>query len=251
MKKLITILLSLHASLFTVHQAGAQGCLPEGITFSFQSQIDSFAINYPNCTEIEGDVVIGCGWEGTTDISNLEGLYVLESIGGNLTIGSWSTVFPYYLTSLSGLDNVNSIGGWLEISGSVNLTNLNGLESLNSIGGRLVIWVNSNLTTLSGIDHINGGSILELYISENPFLSSCEVASVCAYLANPNGTIAIENNATGCNSQEEVEAVCAVGIQSAVGGRQSAVSCYPNPTTGNVSFQWTANNGQWTMNNGQ
>jgi hypothetical protein len=29
--------------------------------------------------EIEGDVVIGCGWENTTDISNLEGL---TSIGG-------------------------------------------------------------------------------------------------------------------------------------------------------------------------
>ena len=36
----------------------AQGCLPEGITFTTQEQIDSFAINYPGCTEIEGFVDI-------------------------------------------------------------------------------------------------------------------------------------------------------------------------------------------------
>ena len=31
-------------------------CLPEGITFTTQSQIDSFQVNYPGCTEIEGDL---------------------------------------------------------------------------------------------------------------------------------------------------------------------------------------------------
>ena len=33
-------------------------CLPEGITFSTQAEIDNFQTNYPGCTEIEGDVVI-------------------------------------------------------------------------------------------------------------------------------------------------------------------------------------------------
>ena len=56
----------------------AQPCLPEGITFTTQAQIDSFQINYPNCTEIEGDVIIS-GY-----ITNLYGLSVLTSIEGNL-----------------------------------------------------------------------------------------------------------------------------------------------------------------------
>ena len=50
----------------------AQPCLPEGITFSTQAEIDSFQINYPSCTEIEGDVTIE-GW----DIANINGLNVL------------------------------------------------------------------------------------------------------------------------------------------------------------------------------
>jgi len=57
----------------------SQPCLLEGITFSTQEQIDSFHIYYPNCTEIEGDVLI----EGN-DITNLEGLSMLEAVGGYL-----------------------------------------------------------------------------------------------------------------------------------------------------------------------
>jgi hypothetical protein len=57
--------------------ASAQPCLPEGITFSTQAQIDSFQTNYSGCTEIEGGVLI----EGN-DITNLEGLSVLEIVDG-------------------------------------------------------------------------------------------------------------------------------------------------------------------------
>ncbi len=56
MKKLILLL-----ALITIsHSIGiSQGCLPEGITFTTQEQIDNFQTNYPGCTEIEGDVIIG------------------------------------------------------------------------------------------------------------------------------------------------------------------------------------------------
>lgn len=57
----------------------AQPCLPNGITFNTQTQIDSFQINFPNCTEIEGDVLI----EGN-EITNLDSLDVLTSVYGNL-----------------------------------------------------------------------------------------------------------------------------------------------------------------------
>jgi hypothetical protein len=57
----------------------AQPCLPGGITFSTQEQINNFQTNYPNCTEIEGDVIIG-----GDDISNLNGLEVLSAVGGFL-----------------------------------------------------------------------------------------------------------------------------------------------------------------------
>ncbi len=78
MNKLVCILLTIHCSLFTLHSF-SQPCLPSGITFTTQEQIDNFQSIYPNCTEIEGDMII----EGN-DITNLEGLSVLTAIGGFL-----------------------------------------------------------------------------------------------------------------------------------------------------------------------
>ncbi len=79
-----------------------QTCLPSGITFTTQQQIDDFATDYPGCTEILGEVFI----EGDTgtEILNLNGLTQIESIGDNLSIFNNDT-----LLSLSGLENVNSI----------------------------------------------------------------------------------------------------------------------------------------------
>ena len=69
MKKLTLIILTFSFLLFTFYLNAQSPCLPEGITFTTQEQIDSFQINYPGCTEIEGDVQI-CG----NDITNLNGL---------------------------------------------------------------------------------------------------------------------------------------------------------------------------------
>ena len=55
MKKLTILVIILISFQFT---ASSQTCLPEGITFSTQAQIDNFPYNYPGCTEIEGYVVI-------------------------------------------------------------------------------------------------------------------------------------------------------------------------------------------------
>jgi hypothetical protein len=76
MKKFSLVVLMLilgHMALF------AQPCLPQGITFTTQEQIDNFQTNHPNCTEIEGDVIIG-----GDDITNLDGLSVLTAVGGFL-----------------------------------------------------------------------------------------------------------------------------------------------------------------------
>ncbi|MCD4679823.1 MAG: hypothetical protein K8S00_05490 [Bacteroidales bacterium] len=57
--------------------------------------------------------------------------------------------------------------------------------------------------------------------------------SVCDYLASPNGTIYIENNASGCNSQQEVEDACdAIGIPNI--NVESEVLIFPNPAEKNL-----------------
>jgi len=82
----------------------SQSCLPQGIIFTTQAQIDSFQINYPGCTEIEGDVeIIG------DSITKLKGLTVLTSIGGALILGGEYNFNPA-LVHLKGLYNLTSIG---------------------------------------------------------------------------------------------------------------------------------------------
>ncbi len=104
MKSLALIIFLLIFCQITV---SSHPCLPDGIVFTTQAQIDSFQINYPNCTEIEGDVKI----DGD-DITNLNGLNVLTAIGGYLWFKG-----NVVLTNFTGLDNVTSIGGYLTIKG--------------------------------------------------------------------------------------------------------------------------------------
>ena len=112
MKKIWIIVLL----VLSISNVKSQGCLPEGITFSAQAQIDYFSVVYPGCTEIEGNLTLG---ETGNNLENLEGLSVLTKVHGNLTITRLQNV-----TSLSGLHNIDSIGGDLIISLNADLVNL-------------------------------------------------------------------------------------------------------------------------------
>ncbi len=110
--------------IFFFAQANAQDCLPSGIDFMSQYEIDSFSINYPGCQVIGGTVSI------EPDITNLNGLSNITHISGDLII-----IPP---VPLSGLDNLVSIEGSLEIHDHQH-PNFNGLGSLDSIGGDLSV----------------------------------------------------------------------------------------------------------------
>ena len=127
-----------------------QNCLPEGITFTTQAQINNFQTNYPGCTEIEGNVQIS----GLFNITNLNGLNVLTTIGGSLVIQQ-----SFALTNLTGLDNLTSIGGGFWIENNYTLASLTGLENLTSIGGNLFIFDNGLLTDINGLDNVQASTI--------------------------------------------------------------------------------------------
>lgn len=334
--------------VFTLSQLILVAQCPPGdmLMFSSQAQIDEFAINYPNCTDLPGGITITGGgivnlyglsnllsiggdlnFLYTVNLGNFMGLDNLESVGGTILINenytltsmsglnSLSTVYGDFviynnglllnlggltsliniegdlivtanakvkgipgmtslntvggaleisqcpdMTHITGLSNLSSIGGDLTISNLDGLTGLDGLEQLNSVGGELMITTNSTLaqlsalasltsiggnltiqsnyalTSLAGLDNIASGSIGNLKIYSNTSMTSCEVLSVCNYLASPGGTIFIENNASGCNSQQEVEDACVwVGIdEEKLAG---SISVYPNPCTSGIKVE--------------
>lgn len=289
---LLATLLLVQSNLFS------QSCLPEGIDFNSQAEIDSFQINYPNCTEIEGQVqilgneiynlnglnvltIVGSDFAiaendtlidltglnnlisvggsmyimGVGGINNFLGLESLTTINGVLQIGYCDSLnnfsglnslthvsdnimieFNPLLLDLSGLENLSSTGGGISIHHNNNLVSLSNLLNLTSIGDYITIHDNDLLESLLGIDNINPSSITNLNISENDNLLTCEVKSVCDYLANPSGTITISNNNTGCNTQAEVETACEnVSIEEFISNEFFEI--FPNPANNRLTIK--------------
>jgi len=289
---------------FVIKVGMAQSCLPAGIQFTSQSQIDNFQTIYPNCTQIEGDVTIS-----GSDITNLNGLSVLTLLRRDLIIA-----YNPSLTTLTGLDNLTTIGGELNINHNDNLTNLiglnnltfvgeflgrglviefnshlidlsglnalfyignylaisenneltiltgldgltsidgnlyiennnslsslTGLEKLHSIDGNiLIIYGDSSLISLTGLDNIEAGTISYIQIENNYSLSTCEVHSICDYLAGPNGWKSdIQSNANGCNNIEEVKTACeTIGVESLISDQ--SLTIYPIPTFNIITIE--------------
>jgi hypothetical protein len=286
MKKLYILLVTMFVINVAIGQQKepCSSCLPDGITFVTQAQIDSFQINYPNCTQILGGVSVG--GDNPSFIANLNGLDVLKSIGGSLVIAN-----NQILTSLAGLDSLNSIGGNLSIGdaffdiGNAALKNLSALHNVSSVPGTLFIVLNPSLqvltglesltsigclsiqhndslvsiaelinvntivtgfdvrdnpllSNLAGLDNLDAGSLTSVLIDGNSQLSTCDVQSICNYLASPNANVTIENNATGCNSVPEVKDSC--GITSIRNLYANPIfSIYPNPTSATFSIETT------------
>lgn len=207
MKKLTLTIVFILSQVILFAQT-EDSCLPEGINFTTQQQIDDFQINYPNCTEVEGNVFIGSF--GGTDITNLNGLSVLISIQGDLTIGGNDS-----LTNLEGLEGLLSVGGELHIGKFIGqppgyyisnpiLNSLDGLSNLSSIGGSIELYKNNSLTNLTGLENltsINGN----LEIKENQVLVSLSGLNNVSFI---EGSLEIRDNAlTSLNGLENVNLI--------------------------------------------
>jgi hypothetical protein len=228
----------------------SQGCLPEGITFSTQEEIDNFQINYPGCTEIEGDVIIGNLYG--SNISNLNGLSSLILIGGYLTIIHNDELSSFQglnnltsaksliidenniLTSLSGLNNLSSLNEALGIYGNLMLNDLSALSNLNQSIEFIEIINNDNLTNLSGLENINTSSLIELEIFGNLLLSECDIQNICDYIYNPGGVVLFFNNSSGCNNPEEVQQACLNSINENT--TNDEITIFPNPATSFITI---------------
>jgi hypothetical protein len=179
------------------HQCGfTMPCLPFGdYNFLSQSEIDSFHVNYTNCHKLEGEVEIR-----GEDITNLSGLSGVDSISFRLSIYS------------NGL-----------------LQNLDGLDSIKYIGASLVILGNDVLNDIKSLEHFNTDSIVVLEIENNPVLTTCNIESVCHFIANPGpwADINIYDNAEGCVTKDEVEAACLAGMNEKP--EKEFCSWFPNP----------------------
>ncbi len=136
------------------------------IFINSQEDIDQFIINYPNCTEIFGDLVVHSlpNPFGESHVINLYGLQNIEKVHGNVVI-KWC----YHLSSLEGLNALKSIEGDLYISQNSILSTNNIFNNLVSIGGHLYFHSNSNMTAIDDFHNLESiGS--SLTFTQNDYL---------------------------------------------------------------------------------
>jgi hypothetical protein len=186
---------------------------------------------YPICTEVKGDV-----WIIGEDISSLSGLQNITAIGGDLEIGDYSKpgINPL-LSNLSGLESLETIGKRLLIWGNESLNDLSGLENLETIGEKLLICWNDSLRDLSALKSLAYiGTDLGIYNNEQ--LSVCNPPAICHYLSDPNGLVAIANNAPGCNTLAEIMDSCVVYVDEVP--FSSMIKVYPNPFSSSLTIEY-------------
>ncbi len=169
--------------------AGAS-CLPNGIVFSNQDNINNFPSIYPGCKTILGSVEFGLDVQNfdslqqiesirgsfyinnSNDVQDFSGLENLDSIGSSTFIANCSS-----LDNIKGLSNLDYIGGEFKITGNQNLKNLDGLENLTSLGtdavpsNKLRIASNQSLTNIEGLSGLTDLP-MELHIHENNSLKN-------------------------------------------------------------------------------
>jgi Secretion system C-terminal sorting domain/Receptor L domain len=154
---------------FSLSIAFAQICPSGGITFTTQSQIDNFVVNYPSCNEIRGNILIQTPYPSDpfNTIVNLNGLRNITSIVGNLKISS-----NYTLSDTEGLSALTTIGGELNVEYN-SITNINGLRNLTNVGTNVTLFRNNFLLNLDGL---SGLTIVRraMTISNNDKLTNLE-----------------------------------------------------------------------------
>jgi hypothetical protein len=197
----------------------APECPPGDVTIASQEDMDQFAVDYPNCTQINGNLKLTGGVSDVSALSNIvtitggfsieysaltniDGLSNLNSIGLDIFLYRCSS-----LTNVDGLSGLNSIGTEILILECHGLTNLNGLSNLTSMNGYLGIDYNQSLTDISGLQSINPAGIDTLAVTNNPLLTLCNLPNFCEYLTG-SGARTIIGNAGDCLNEAAVATAC-------------------------------------------
>ena len=170
---------------------GQTTCLPNGITLSNQSVATNFAANYPGCTVIQGDVLLGgainfigmeqlveiqgnirCGGDGECSGSNGQAHEDFQGLENVVAIGG--IILEEHAFSFAGLESLEAITGDLRLD-ECGFTNFEPLYGLMEIGGSL-LSLESNFESFKGLDNLNTiqGS---LKIDENEILGNSEFIS--------------------------------------------------------------------------
>lgn len=177
--------------------------------------------------KIEGEFVY---FINLPSISSLNGLNNLDSILGIFHIANIDN-----LEDLSGLNSLKSVKKAFNIFNNEKLKNLNGLENLTEAGDRLGITENPALLS---IENLNENLIIQgpLVINKNPKLELCKAKFICNYLDTPPQTFyVISENSTSC-SLEDVIDFCESITNTVTRNTMKKTKIFPNPAKSTLNI---------------
>jgi len=163
--------------------ASAQ-CPTGDVILVSQEEVNEFGTLYPDCTELGGDLQIGNDFDGAAaDIIDLTSLNNITFIAGDLLIADinpsinlaglsgLNTIEGDFISietiSLVGLENLTTIGGWLD----VNVESFQGLNGLTTIGNRFLVSENNPVQNFIGLESLTSiGN--DLHLDENCCINS-------------------------------------------------------------------------------
>jgi hypothetical protein len=155
--------------LFTLNSSNIYlQCPPGNVELYSQADVIAFASNYPNCTAINGYLLIT--GQDITNLNSLQNLQTLEDLYIEDTGITNMNYFPnlqnissfYYYsnpltTEISGFNSLNSGSPYISIAYNSNLISINGFNNVTSI--IFNTYQNSSLTSLIGLLSMQTGSL--------------------------------------------------------------------------------------------
>ena len=150
-------------SLFFLYSKLAAQCPTSQINLTSQVQVNAFPTDYPGCTHLTNNLYIS-----GSDITTLSPLNVITAVDGFLSI-----VDNANLASLSGFSNLDSVQA-IDLIGNPLLQNLNGLSDLDEVDLYVNIDNNDGLLNLNGLTNLSqigpNGNDGYLVINDNQLL---------------------------------------------------------------------------------
>lgn len=164
---------------------------------SSQSEVDNF-----NCTSVTGNL-----WISGSDITDLDGLSGLNSVGNRLDISNNDA-----LANINGLSALTSMSENSIIRNNDALTNVDGLSALTSVDD-LDISDNAVLTNVDGLASLTSVKYV-LYISENPALTN--ISGLVSLTSIGDDLIIFRNDAL--TNVDGLESLTSIGGRLVIGG---------------------------------
>ena len=187
-------------------------CPTSTVQLNSKADVDDFAIDYPNCTELNTSLYIeGADIHDLTPLSNLTHLHmgllcldnlllpILIGLNNVVTMNGIVLLGNNLLTDLQELNALEKVLSQFQIESNLSLESFSGLEELDSINNQFFIFNNIELTNISAIENLEyiGGNIILTNCFE---LSECSINSFCDFIESTPGNAFISNNGDGCNS---------------------------------------------------